>query len=103
VRYFRVGAVGQRQGRRAAVPAPNTFSQEWELYRRRDQAGRRPHAQDCNCRRGAGGGGDKLRAEFKAELEREVLQLGNEFLQNRLDAARSVNRLRSVPPPALIA
>ena len=32
VRYFRVGAVGQRQGRRAAVPAPNTFSQEWANY-----------------------------------------------------------------------
>ena len=32
VRYFRGGAVGQRQGRGAAVPAPNTFSQEWANY-----------------------------------------------------------------------
>jgi len=45
-----------------------------------------------------------LRAELKAEFEAEIMmKLRNEFLQDRLDAERGVKRLRSVPPPALIA
>ena len=47
---------------------------------------------------------DKLRAEFKAELEREVAALRNEFLQDRLDAERGTQRLKAVSTaPALIA
>ena len=46
VRYFRGGAVGQRQGRRAAVPAPNTFSQEWA----NDIADRIKRAEDHTLR-----------------------------------------------------
>ena len=48
---------------------------------------------------------DKLRAEFKGELEREVAALRNEFLQDRLDAARSTQKLRAVQsaPASLIA
>jgi vacuolar-type H+-ATPase subunit D/Vma8 len=48
---------------------------------------------------------DKLRAEFKAELEREVQALRNEFLQDRLDAARSTLKLSAVQsaPVSLIA
>ena len=44
-----------------------------------------------------------MRAELRAELEREVAALRNEFLQDRLDAARGTRRLKAVPPPALIA
>ena len=48
---------------------------------------------------------DKLRAEFKAELEREVAALRNEFLQDRLDAARSTQKIKAVQssPVSLIA
>ena len=48
---------------------------------------------------------DKLKAEFKAELEREVAALRNEFLQDRLDQARSTQKLKAVQssPVALIA
>ena len=48
---------------------------------------------------------DKLPAEFKAELKREVQALRNEFLQDRLDAARSSQKLRAVQnaPASLIA
>ena len=107
VRYFRVGAVGQRQGRRAAVPAPNTFSQEWANY----IAARIKRAEDHTLRIAMETVGqvlaeerDKLRAEFKAELEREVAALRNEFLQDRLDAERGTRRLKAVSTaPALIA
>ena len=47
---------------------------------------------------------DKLRAEFKAELESELAKLRNEFLQDRLDAERGKQRLKAVSAvPALIA
>jgi hypothetical protein len=48
---------------------------------------------------------DKLRAEFKAKLAREMAKLRNEFLADRLDAARSMQKIRAVqsPPVALIA
>jgi hypothetical protein len=48
---------------------------------------------------------DKLRAEFRCELEREVAALRNEFLQDRLDAARSTQKIKAVQssPVALIA
>ena len=47
---------------------------------------------------------DKLRAEFRCELEREVAALRNEFLQDRLDAERGKQRLKAVSAvPALIA
>ena len=48
---------------------------------------------------------DKLRAEFKSELEREVAELRNEFLQDRLDAARSTQKIKAVQssPVSLIA
>ena len=48
---------------------------------------------------------DKLRAEFKAELEGEVQALRNEFLQDRLDVARSTQKLSAVQsaPASLIA
>jgi hypothetical protein len=48
---------------------------------------------------------DKLRAEFKAELEREVAALRNEFLADRLEAARSTQKLKAVQgaPVSLIA
>jgi hypothetical protein len=81
VRYFRVGVVGQRQGRRAAAPAPNTFSQEWANYiaarirlsedhtlKISMQTVGRVLAEECN----------KLKAEFKAELERELVALRND-------------------------
>ena len=45
---------------------------------------------------------DKLRAEFRAELEREVQALRNEFLQDRLDAERG-KRLKAVPSGSMIA
>ena len=45
---------------------------------------------------------DKLRAEFKAELEREVQALRNEFLQDRLDAARSTQKLKAMPSGSMI-
>ena len=45
----------------------------------------------------------RLRAEFRAELEAEVLKLRSEFLQDRLDVECSAKRLKPVPPPALIA
>jgi hypothetical protein len=108
VRYFRVGAVGQRQGRRAAVPAPNTFSQEWANY----IAARIKRAEDHTLRIAMETVGqvlaeerDKLRAEFRCELEREVAALRNEFLQDRLDAARSTQKIKAVQssPVALIA
>ena len=108
VRYFRVGAVGQRQGRRAAVPAPNTFSQEWANY----IAARIKRAEDDTLKIAMTVVGqvlaeecDKLRAEFKAELEAEVLKLRNEFLQDRLDAARSTQKIKAVQgaPVSLIA
>ena len=108
VRYFRVGAVGQRQGRRAAVPAPNTFSQEWANY----IADRIRRSEDHTLRISMQTVGrvlaeerDKLKAEFKAELEREVQALRNEFLQDRLDAARATQKLRAVQstPASLIA
>ena len=44
----------------------------------------------------------KLRAEFKAELEREIMALKNEFLQDRLDQER-VKRLKVVPSGSVIA
>ena len=108
VRYFRVGAVGQRQGRRAAVPAPNTFSQEWANY----IAARIRRAGDHTLRIAMETVGqvlaeerDKLRAEFKSELEREVAKLRNEFLQDRLDAERSTQKIKAVQssPVSLIA
>ena len=48
---------------------------------------------------------DKVRAEFRCELEREVAALRNEFLQDRLDAARSTQKIKAVQssPVALIA
>jgi hypothetical protein len=48
---------------------------------------------------------DKLRAEFKSELEREVAKLRNEFLQDRLDAERSTQKIKAVQssPVSLIA
>ena len=39
---------------------------------------------------------DKLRAEFRCELEREVAALRNEFLQDRLDAARSTQKIKAL-------
>jgi hypothetical protein len=45
----------------------------------------------------------KLRAESKAEIEREVLKLRTEFLADRLDQERGVKRLKVVPPDSLIA
>jgi hypothetical protein len=97
VRYFRVGAVGQRQGRRAAVPAP--FSQEWANY----IAARIRRAGDHTLRIAMETVGqvlaeerDKLRAEFRCELEREVAALRNEFLQDRLDAARSTQKIKAL-------
>ena len=106
VRYFRVGAVGQRQGRRAAVPAPNTFSQEWANY----IAARIKRAEDRTIRACMAAVGqvlaeerDKLKAEFKAELAREVAALRNEFLRDRLDAARSTQKLKAVPSGSMIA
>ena len=51
---------------------------------------------ECRWRRQA-----KLRLEFKAELEREVMSLRTEFLQDRLDAERGGKRLRVVPPPLI--
>ena len=107
VHYFRVGAVEQRQGRRAAVPAPNTFSQEWANY----IAARIKRAGDHTLRIAMTVGQvlaeerDKLKAEFKAELEREVAALRNEFLADRLDAARATQKLRAVQnaPASLIA
>ena len=108
MRYFRVGAVGQRQGRRAAVPAPNTFSQEWANY----IAARIKRSEDHTLKIAMGAVGqvlaeerDKLKAEFKAELEAEVLKLRNEFLQDRLDAARSTQKIKAVQgaPVSLIA
>ncbi|MGC1745013.1 MAG: hypothetical protein WA754_20995 [Pseudolabrys sp.] len=107
VRYFRVGDVGQRQGRRAAVPAPNTFSQEWANY----IAARIRRAGDHTLRIAMETVGqvlaeerDKLRAEFRAELEREVAALRNEFLTIQLDQARG-RTLKTVQssPVALIA
>ena len=46
-----------------------------------------------------------MRAEFRCELEREVAALRNEFLQDRLDAARSTQKIKAVQssPVALIA
>ena len=44
---------------------------------------------------------DKLRAEFRCELEREVAALRNEFLQDRLDAARSTQKLKAVQSPTV--
>jgi hypothetical protein len=108
VRYFRVGAVGQWQGRRAAAPAPNTFSQEWANY----IAARIKRSEDHTLRISMETVGkvlaeerDKLRAEFRCELEREVAALRNEFLQDRLDAARSTQKIKAVQssPVALIA
>jgi hypothetical protein len=107
VRYFRVGDVGQRQGRRAAVPASKTFSQEWANY----IAGRIKRSEDHTLRISMETVGkvlaeerDKLRAEFKAELESELAKLRNEFLQDRLDAERGKQRLKAVSAvPALIA
>ena len=105
---FQGRAVGQRQGRRAAVAAPNTFSREWADYINTRIKRAEDHtikiamtavgqvlAQEC----------DKLRAEFKAELEREVMALRNEFLQDRLEAARSTQKIKAVQssPVALIA
>ena len=105
MRYFRVGAVGQRQGRRAAVPAPNTFSQEWANY----IAARIKRAEDRTIRACMAAVGqvlaeerDKLKAEFKAELAREVAALRNEFLRDRLDAARSTQKLKAVPSGSMI-
>ena len=67
MRYFRVGAVGQRQGRRAAAPAPNTFSQEWANY----IAARIKRAGDHTLRIAMGTVGQVLaeeRAKMKAEF-----------------------------------
>ena len=98
----------ERQGRRAAVPAPNTFSQEWANY----IAARIKRAEDHTLRIAMETVGqvlaeerDKLRAEFRCELEREVAALRNEFLQDRLDAARSTQKIKAVQssPVALIA
>ena len=44
----------------------------------------------------------KLRAEFKAELEREIMALKNEFLQDRLDQER-MKWLKVVPWGSVIA
>ena len=48
---------------------------------------------------------DKLKAEFKANLEREVAGMRNEFLQDQLDAGAWRATLKAVqsPPVALIA
>ena len=108
VRYFRVGAVGQRQGRRAAVPAPNTFSQEWANY----IAARIERSEDHTLKIAMTVVGqvlaeerDKLRAEFKAELEREVMALRNEFLQGQARRGGSTQKLEAVQssPVSLIA
>ena len=40
---------------------------------------------------------NKLKADLKAELEREVAKLRNEFLQGQLDAERG-KRLKTVVP-----
>ena len=101
-------SLGQRQGRRAAVPAPNTFSQEWANY----IAARIKRSEDHTLKISMETVGqvlaeerDKLRAEFKAKLAREMAKLRNEFLADRLDAARSMQKIRAVqsPPLALIA
>jgi hypothetical protein len=89
-------------------PAPNTFSQEWVNY----IAARIKRSEDHSLKISIETVGqvlaeerDKLRAEFKAELEREVQALRNEFLQDRLDAERGKQRLKAVPsaPASLIA
>ena len=99
MRYFRVG-------RRAAVLAP--FSQEWANY----IAARIKRAGDHTPRIAMETVGqvlaekrDKLRAEFRCELEREVAALRNEFLQDRLDAERSTQKIKAVQssPVSLIA
>jgi hypothetical protein len=47
---------------------------------------------------------DELRAEFRAELERQVMALRVEFLQQQLDQTRNVSRLKTVGPSgAMIA
>ena len=53
-------------------------------------------ARDGSRRRDAGRGKKKMRAELRAELEREVAALRNEFLQDRLDAARGTQQIKAV-------
>ena len=84
-----------------AVPAPNTFSQEWANY----IAARIKRAGDHTPRIAMETVGqvlaeerDKLRAEFKAELEREVQALRNEFLQDRLDPSAASSGSRRCRP-----
>ncbi len=87
------GKAAERRYRR------NTFSQEWANY----IAARIRRAGDHTLRIAMETVGqvlaeerDKLRAEFKSELEREVAKLRNEFLQDRLDAERSTQKIKAV-------
>ena len=99
LRYFRVGAVGPRQGRRAAVPAPNTFSQEWANY----IAARIKRSEDRTIRACMAGVGEVI-GKNVVELEKRCAALEAELAEMR--GRETARRLRAVPPSppsALIA
>jgi hypothetical protein len=99
VRYFRGGAVGQLQGRRAAVPAPNTFIQEWANY----IAARIKRAEDrtiCACMAAVG----EVIGKNVIELEKRCAALEAELAEMRdRETTRRLRAVPSSPPAALIA